>query len=224
MITSVSSNPKINNIHAGIRIQRQLPVQNSDVISFSGLCLSKTNNKGEIKELIDLLYDSYRHSMLQGKTINQNWFQRTYDKINAFIGKKLMYITARTEDSVVGVIKDSQKKIQGGYSMFFDNEESIAIMNFITLSPQLKHSKTSKNLLFQMCEDIYNQARKNKIFEIVWVKEKNNKTAQKLFEKLNPYEKYKQPLFNEQECVIFVDDIPKILKDLANKYDAKVNI
>ena len=224
MITSVTNTPIINNIHAGNKTQKQLPVQKADAISFSGLHISKTTNKAEIKELIDLLYNSYKHSMAQGTPVKQNWFQRICDQINEFIGKKLTFLSTKLDDSVVGVIKDSKNKIQGGYSMLLDKEDFSAVMNFVTLSPKLKNTKAGKDALFQMCEDIYTHAKKNDISEIIWTKETNNKSAQKLFERLNAYDKYGGLIFKEQESVVFVDDIPKILRDLANKYNANINI
>ena len=104
--------------------------------------------------------------------------------------------------------------------MYLDKEETNAVVDFLTLAPELKGTKKGIKLLFQMGEEIHNVLQKEGISEIIWCTEAKTSNTHKLFDRLNPCPKYQNPIFN-QENYIYTSDLKRILDDLTKKY--KIN-
>ena len=222
MITSITNTPRISPIQlTSSKSNKTTNVQSFDEVAFKGVPkLVQTKNKAEIKELVDLFYNSYAHTVRETEDIQQNWFQRFFNKISSKIGKSITIATSQDTDSITTIAKSTDGKIVGGYSMYLDKEETNAVVDFLTLAPELKGTKKGIKLLFQMGEEIHNVLQKEGISEIIWCTEAKNQNASRLFDRLNPCPKYQNPIFN-QENYIYTSDLKLILNDLTKKY--KIN-
>lgn len=169
-----------------------------DKTSFCGLTLQKVKDNKEMAKLAKLFI----------KSLNNNYpNDRIIDKIFNFLTEQLISIpfmhSVKDPDVITEIIYNNNK-ISGGYSFSIDKQKLSGHIDFLTLSDDLKRTKTGISALKVMADKIAKLATDNKLNEITWETEYVNIPARKLFSRfgtekilnskfLIPYIEYKIP-------------------------------
>lgn len=175
--------------------------QNSDCFdktSFCGLTLQKVKDNKEMAKLAKLFI----------KSLNNNYENnRIIDKIFNYLTEQLISIpfihSVKNPDIITEIIYNNNK-ISGGYAFSIDKKKLSGHIDFLTISDDLKRTKTGISALKIMADKIAKLATDNNLNEITWEAEYINIPARKLFsrfdteKKINskflvPYVEYKIP-------------------------------
>ena len=217
MITNITNTPRVVNIaQTQLNKHQQIKTnQNVDTVSFTGLStLTRTKNIDEIKELIQLLHKSNMDSRYKrNPNFKPNWFTNISDKINRAVDK-FFKLSVATDSTTVTAITKKGNKVVGGYTMYLVPENCTAYVEFITLSPELKNTKTGKDILLGIGKSIHEHLKDTHITEIAWQKDKK---CMNLFKKLKPIYT-NENMFTSDEYIMFVDKFGKSVEDLMVKY------
>lgn len=221
MITNISNTPNINRttfIPVKAQTNSFKPVQKYDEVSFSGnivKAINQTRNSKEISELVKLFHISLEHS-IEGKMPQQpknrlvNMFQNMMCKIIDF-----PYVwTAKQSDALTEVIKGENNRLLGGYSMLVEKPKHSAFVGFMTIAPELKNTKASREIILKMAERIYDNAKANDVHFISGSVHFKNRPIRNTLKRLNAVET--KQILNEVEYEFTVDDLKKALDKLRN--------
>lgn len=217
MITNIINTPKVNSaVQMPMNKSQQVKFnQDTDKVSFTGISsLIRTKNKGEVKELIELLYSSTQDTLYRkNPNFKQNWFTKIWDGLIQSVDRYCKLSLSTSDDTIIAIAKKGNKVV-GGYTMYLIPEKCTACVEFITLSPELKNTKTGKDILINIGKNIYEQLKDTHITEIAWLK---NENCMKLFEKLKP--QITNPnIFMPDEHIMLVNKFGEAIENLARKY------
>lgn len=154
----------------------------SDTVSFSGLRVNQAHSSKEIKEIVNLFYESLRHN------IEPNKKPMFFDKILRKILTYPFIVAAKQPTSVTEVVKSGDKLV-GGYSLNLDIGSSTSHLNFMTLAPDAMKTGTGAEALKLIAKRICQILENAGIKEMTWSTNANNKPINNLLKRLNPEKK-----------------------------------
>ena len=193
-----------------------------DKVSFCGMpsktVLTHTRCPKDAEALAKLFFASSEHSMSKGATqvAKKSWFGRVCDKLSQKFQINLEKSVVKNDDMYINVIKDSEGKVVGGFSMVVEPEKFVSHVNYVVLAPELKGTKKGKQMLVEMAEKIVENTEKNNGFEVTWCVNDAGKAFDRMMSKI-PHTKEKLPLLKCTEYSVFTDDLKKVIKDVKSK-------
>lgn len=221
MITNISNTKNINRPAYSVQRLQTKPFefgQKYDEISFSGnivKSINPTKNSKEIKELVNLFQISIEHS-IDGKLPQPSKFgilNKIRNCMNKFLALPYVY-TAKQPESLTEVIRGENNKLLGGYSMLVDKTKDSAFVGFMTISPELKNTRASREIILKMAQRIYDNAKANDVHFISGSVHLKNKPIINTLKRLNAIETKR--FLNEIEYEFTVEDLRKALDKLKN--------
>lgn len=186
--------------------------KNRDTVSFGSSVYNviQTKDKKEIKKLVNLFITSMTDSF---ERFGQSKPKSKISKLMRNITNKMLAMpykfVAALKDSVTTVVKNDGK-IVGGYSFSVNPLVKTAHINFLTISPELKSTKSSKRILLDMANDIYAKAKNKDIDSLTWTTGNENTGAMRLFSRLNA-ENTRTYMGQEKEFRVNLDDFKKYI-------------
>ncbi len=177
-----------------------------DVVSFTGIMVRPVKDKTEIKELVNLFYDTFKSNMApKSKSF------KFLEKIERYICTLPFMASAQKPCNITEMVKLGNK-LTGGYSMTLNNADSTAHIGFITLAPEFMRTRTGVNTLKMIGQRICQNLELNNIKEFTWTTNLNNKPINRLLKRFNA-EKVRQ-FCSECEYKISVDKFKSKLENL----------
>ncbi len=221
MITNISNTPNINRTtFTPVKIQTNSfrPVPKYDEVSFSGNIIKtiyQTKDTKEVCELVKLFHISLEHS-IEGKMPQQSksWLVNKLQNIMCKIIDFPYVWTAKQSDALTEVVRGENNKLLGGYSMIVEKPKHSAFVGFMTIAPELKKTKASREIILKMAERIYDNAKANDVHFISGSVNVENKSIRNTLKKLNVIET--KQILNETEYEFMVEDLKKALDKLRN--------
>ena len=190
---------KITNLSRSYTTKNQSAIP-QDKISFSGTIIKRVQSKEEIKEVLDLFYNSLKHNFEPNKKTS-----KFLEKIDRYLSMLPFSIAARQPNCITEVVK-TENKLAGGYSMIVNSENSTAHIGFITLAPEYMKTKFGIAVLKNLGRRIYENANLNNVKEITWTTNSKNKSINNLLKRFGA-EKVKEIMLGETEYKISINDL-----------------
>jgi len=193
--------------------------QKADTVSFSGNIVNtiyQTHDPKEIKELTKLFVNSLKQS-IYGKMPEESkfWIVNKYhnyiEKLTAFP----LQWTAKQPDSYTQIMRGSDNKLLGGYSVFHDLSKNCVHVNFLTIRPELKNTKSSREILIKMAKNIYEYAKDKNAICISGTVALENKSMMKLIRRFAVVETGK--CLDNIEYSISLNSFKKLLDTVEDK-------
>lgn len=173
-----------------------------DSVSFKGLQINQANSSKEIKEIVNLFYDSIEHNLEPNKK------PKFYDKILRKILTFPFVITSKGSTSIIETVK-SENILIGGYSLNLFIADATSHLNFITLAPDVMKTKMGLEALKLMGKRICQTLENNNIKEMTCTTSSKNKPISNLLKRLKAEKK--QLPFSEIEYKISLEQLKNIL-------------
>ena len=177
-----------------------------DAVSFTGILVRPVKDKTEIKELVNLFYDTLKSNIAP----NSKSF-KFIEKIERYICTMPFVASALKPCNITEIVK-SGNKLAGGYSMTLNNTASTAHIGFITLAPEFMRTRTGIKTLKMIGQRICQNLELNNIKELTWSTNSRNKPINRLLKRFNA-EKVRQ-VYSETEYKISVDKLKSKLENL----------
>ena len=177
---------KINNFSRSYNTKKTSAIP-QDKISFSGTIIKRVQSKEEIKEVLDLFYNSLKHNLEPNKKT-----PKFLEKIDRYLSLLPFSIASRQPNCITEVVKN-ENKLAGGYSMIVNSENCTAHIGFITLAPEYIKTKSGIEVLKNIGRRIYENANLNNVKEITLT---TNSSAEKVNEIVLGETKYKISINN----------------------------
>lgn len=185
-----------------IQIRTSIPdMQARDVVKISEPTLVVLSRKSERMQLCELFINSSFSSMNDGSLV-----QKIIKKIMALPLK--ITATDKSSGNIWEAVK-CENKIAGGYNLIVNAKDKSASINFLTLAPEFKKTKTGYKTLIKMAENICKNAEKQGAEYIKWITHKENSDAYRLFKKFPAQQQ--EGGFGQIEYIIPVNDFKQIL-------------
>lgn len=159
------------------------------------------NDTESINSLIDLFYKSIYENILKTNTQKHNLLSKIIDKHIYKLQTVPFRVLAKNSNSINEIAEQNGQKL-GGYSFTMNHKTKSAHINFLTIAPEIKRTKTSINTLKLMANRIYSNAKLNKMEHLTWTTSKNNTQAMRLFSRLNPQQ---TKIYLNRECEYKID-------------------
>lgn len=194
------------------KTSQQILQKAEDTLSISAPVIKRLTDKKEINELADMFYNSVIDSFAHNSKMTKNPLVKLIHNIQRKILTIPFKLGATSPNYIIESIK-ADGKLLGGYSMTVAKDNT-AFVNFMTLSPEVKGTKTSVNLLFTMGKRIADNAKVNNLEYISWTANTRNKKIISLLNRFNS-EKKNLPLGEIQYKISvkdFSDTIDKYLR------------
>lgn len=199
---------KTNNINL-IKTDKQtvnLPID-KDTVSFTGTIIRPVKNENEIKEIVNLFYNSFKHN-LEPNNITLPWL----NKIDRYFSTMPFIAGAKSPKSITEIIKN-ETNLAGGYSMVVNHEKSTAHISFITLAPEFMKTKSGVSMLKSIAERICQNADINNVIELTWTTNSKNKPMNRMLQRF-PMQK-KWTIAGESEYKISLEDFKNTLQKIS---------
>ena len=174
----------------------------NDSISFSGLQVNQAKSTKEIKEIVNLFYNSLKHNIEPDKKT------RFFDKVIRKILINTLVMTSKLPTSVTEIVKSGEKLV-GGYSLSTDILNSTSHLSFITLAPDFMKTKTGVEALKLMAKRICQTLENNSIKEMTWTTNAKNKPINNLLKRLKPEKK--RVILSETEYKVSLEQLKNVL-------------
>lgn len=192
-------------------------VNSFDNLSFTGIAIKDAKTRSEVAKLTKLFFVSIESNLPQPEGI----FGKLLEKLICKIASIPILHEVNVENQITKVAYQN-KKIVGGFCFKINPENNTGHINFLTLSNELKHTKSGMDCLLQMANNIGQIARKNKLNAITWYTHSANKLALKSFKHLDPeIIKYNDNSSQYEAFKIstdkFIDKINKISENYKKK-------
>lgn len=174
-----------------------------DKVSFGNnpIKIILANNTESINSLVDLFYKSLYENISKTSTIKSNFLTKIIDKHIYKLQTVPFRVLAKNRNSINEIVEQNGQKL-GGYSFTMNHKTKSAHINFLTIAPEIKRTKTSIKTLKLMANRIYSNAKLNKMEHLTWTTSKNNTQAMRLFSRLNPQQ---TKIYLNRECEYKID-------------------
>ena len=214
----------LNKTNSYISIIRPKMAMKQDTVSFSGLAqksykaLTHTRSPKDAESLVKLLFSSQEHSLMRGGTqgVKKSWLGRVFDRLHQKINTSIEKSVVKDENVFINVIKDSNDKVVGGYSMIVEPDKFVSHVNYMVLAPELKGTRKGKQMFLDMAEKIANDTEKHNGFEVTWAVNGMRKSYDRMMSKI-PHVKEKLPLSRYTEYSVFTKDLKEVINDVKSK-------
>ncbi len=192
---------KINNFSRSYNTKKTSAIP-QDKISFRGTIIKRVQSKEEIKEVLDLFYNSLKHNLEPNKKT-----PKFLEKIDRYLSLLPFSIASRQPNCITEVVKN-ENKLAGGYSMIVNSENCTAHIGFITLAPEYIKTKSGIEVLKNIGRRIYENANLNNVKEITLTTNSKNKSINNLLKRLGA-EKVNEIVLGETKYKISMNFIKK---------------
>lgn len=174
-----------------------------DKVSFGNnpIKIILANNTESINSLVDLFYKSIYENISKTSTLKSNFLTKIIDKHIYKLQTVPFRVLAKNRNSINEIVEQNGQKL-GGYSFTMNHKTKSAHINFLTIAPEIKRTKTSIKTLKLMANRIYSNAKLNKMEHLTWTTSKNNTQAMRLFSRLNPQQ---TKIYLNRECEYKID-------------------
>lgn len=174
-----------------------------DKVSFGNnpIKIILANNTESINSLVDLFYKSLYENISKTSTLKSNFLTKIIDKHIYKLQTVPFRVLAKNRNSINEIVEQNGQKL-GGYSFTMNHKTKSAHINFLTIAPEIKRTKTSIKTLKLMANRIYSNAKLNKMEHLTWTTSKNNTQAMRLFSRLNPQQ---TKIYLNRECEYKID-------------------
>lgn len=198
---------KTNNINL-IKTDKQIVNLeiSKDTVSFTGIIVRPVKNENEIKEIVNLFYNSVKHN-LEPNNKTSLWL----NKIDRYFSTMPFIAGAKSPKSITEIIKN-ETNLVGGYSMVVNHEKSSAHISFLTLAPQYMKTKSGLNILKSIAKRICQNADINNVNELTWTTNSKNKPITRMLQRF-PVQK-KWTIAGESEYKISLKDFKNTLQKI----------
>ena len=189
--------------HKVVRNITQENLLSKDKVSFGNnpIKIILANDTENINNLVDLFYKSIFTNITKQTNKKTNFLEKIIDKYAHKLQTIPFRILAKNPNSVNEIIEQNGKKL-GGYSFTMNKATKSAHINLLTITPEIKRTKTSINTLKLMANRIYSNAKLNKMEYLTWTTSKNNTQAMRLFSRLKPEQ---TRIYLNRECEYKID-------------------
>lgn len=179
--------PQLRQVQASQQLQTFSKYTSNDKVSFGNnpIKIILANNPKSINSLVDLFYKSIYEDILKTTNKKSNFLEKLIDKYAYKLQTIPFRVLAKNPNSINEIIEQNGKKL-GGYSFTMNHKTKSAHINLLTITPEIKRTKTSIKTLKLMANRIYTNAKLNKMEYLTWTTSKNNTQAMRLFSRLNP--------------------------------------
>lgn len=225
MITNIANTlpiiPNYKNNYTAVNTKLLINNQKQDYVSFGNnpLKFVQTKDPKEIKNLVNLfiksINDNFEPQIQNPKKEGKlsQWIEKLSIKILA-----MPYIwVSKLNSSVTEIIK-KDGILAGGYSFNMATATKSAHINFLTIAPEFKTTKSSGKMLLEMANRIYTKAKENGMEHLTWTTSVKNTRALKLFSRLKA-ENIKTYAGSEKEFKISLENFKKHL----DKYNQRIS-
>ena len=174
-----------------------------DKVSFGNnpIKIILANNTESINSLVDLFYKSLYENISKTSTLKSNFLTKIIDTHIYKLQTVPFRVLAKNRNSINEIVEQNGQKL-GGYSFTMNHKTKSAHINFLTIAPEIKRTKTSIKTLKLMANRIYSNAKFNKMEHLTWTTSKNNTQAMRLFSRLNPQQ---TKIYLNRECEYKID-------------------